>query len=185
MAGRHVTHITSCFDQNLTLTRFQRLNHDLRIIPTGGALTACERKQQAITTGEKLWPMGGFGFLERDNRFRLTAISRDSHNPFTLANVDVIIQIPSWAEIRKTIDNVADSHGGSTADRNLLKFLFGPRHIAQPAAIRGEENPAGTLRVCSLNRSDLRIADVSQVKLLIAGINDFRTIWRNRYEIAA
>src|SRR5262249_40892142 len=173
------------FDQNLTLARFQRLNHDLRIIPTSGALTACERKQQAITTGEKLWPMGGFGFLERDNRFRFTAIGRYSHNPFTVANVYVIIQVPSGAEIQTTTDNVVDRYGGSTADRNLLKLLFGTRHIAQPATIRGEENPAGTLRVCSLNRSDLRIADASHVKLLIAGINDIRTIWRNRYEIAA
>src|SRR5215475_851375 len=126
MASWHVTGVTSSFDQNLALARFQRLNHDLRIIPTRDALTACERKQQAITTGEKLWPMGGFGFLERDNRFRLTTIGRDSHNPFTLANVDVIIQVPSWAEIRKIIDNVADRHGGSTADCNLLKSLFGP-----------------------------------------------------------
>src|SRR5215475_8634818 len=135
MAGRHVTRITSSIDQNLTLARFQRLNHDLRIIPTRGVFTACERKQQAITTGEKLWPMGGFSFLERDNRFRLTAIGRDSHNPFTLANVDVIIQVPSRAEIRTNINYVADRHGGSTGDRNLLERPFSSRHIAQPAAI--------------------------------------------------
>src|SRR5215467_7744407 len=114
MTGWYVASIASGGQQHRSLTRAERLHHDLRLVPPSDSQACRDTEQHRVSIGQQLRTIHYFAFTGRDNEFRRTRVSRDPHDPLGLAKENRVVARPTRP--RTQPHRRTDADPGSTVD---------------------------------------------------------------------
>ena len=119
MSRGDITRISSTVDEHLPLSSFQRLHHDLRIIPR--AATRAEREEHCFTTRQNLRSMGGFTLrIHTDQKFFLATVGRHLKDALcALSKDNPVIGSPTGTP---RIHCIAQFHRCPPGDSNFLQI---------------------------------------------------------------
>src|SRR4029453_19437679 len=80
MTCGEITGVASAFDQDLSFTRLQRLDEYLRLVPTIGGSTFCEREQHGLATWQHLRTIGQLVAFNAHEQFRFAPVCRHAND---------------------------------------------------------------------------------------------------------
>src|SRR5262249_33951102 len=122
---------------DFAIARLQRLNNDLRLLPSVFRHAGRQRKQNGIASGKQLRTMRELVGFDGNDGLGLTTVGRNSQNAGgSSTEQNLVIGSPARTEGKRI---VANRDGGASTDCNFLNLFFRGGMEPDPLAIRRKE----------------------------------------------